>query len=98
MFNSLHAYLNKKLEYRDVVFLVSKLLTCMMNLQYDIKICQKIYYRVTSTENVWYEIDCITVGNSVCIPFIIPIGAGPGFLQAFFLQISPIGQSISLLH
>ena len=38
------------------------------------------------------------LGNSVCIPFIIPIDTEPGFLQALFLQIRPIGQSISLLH
>ena len=38
------------------------------------------------------------LGNSVCIPFMKPIDTEPGFPQALFSQIRPIGQSILLLH
>ena len=38
------------------------------------------------------------LGNSVCIPFIMPFDTEPGFPHALFWQIRPIGQSISLLH
>ena len=41
---------------------------------------------------VWY------IFRGFCIPFMKPIDTEPGFPQALFSQIRPIGQSISLLH
>ena len=52
-FKCLYEYLNKKLRYRDLIYFILKLLAAspfgMIDLHYEIRICQKIYIRVTMT-------------------------------------------------
>ena len=41
-FRCLYEYLNKKLKYRDLIYFI-------LNLNFEVRICQKIYKRVTMT-------------------------------------------------
>ena len=38
------------------------------------------------------------LGKYLCLPLIISTDEGSGFVQAFFTQTSPTGQSVSWLH
>ena len=54
-FKCLYEYLNKKLRYRDLIHIFHFKAFGMINLRYEIRICQKIYDRLTIKVNVWYE-------------------------------------------
>ena len=58
----------------------------MINLQYEIKIGQKIYNRVTSTENVWYEIACIRRYMVSCLTRAKNIELNLPFLEPMRIQ------------
>jgi hypothetical protein len=53
MFKGLYEYLNAKARYRDLIYLSHFKAFGMTNLQYEIRIPQKIYNRATIIENYW---------------------------------------------